>query len=212
MIDDLVTMGTDEPYRMFTSRAEYRLLLRADNADQRLTEKGARAGCVGAVRAAAFARKMENLAQARAWLAGLRASPSRLREFGFSVTLDGVPRSALELLAYPHVELRRLSQVWPELAALAPAIAEQIEIEERYAGYLTRQDADIRSYRRDEALRLPAELDYASIPGLSAEARSKLDQARPANLGAAARISGMTPAAITVLLAYSRRRDEIRSA
>ncbi|MDP6804226.1 MAG: tRNA uridine-5-carboxymethylaminomethyl(34) synthesis enzyme MnmG [Rhodospirillales bacterium] len=212
MIDDLVTMGTDEPYRMFTSRAEYRLLLRADNADQRLTEKGARAGCVGAVRAAAFAKKMESLAQARAWLAGLRASPSRLREFGFSVTLDGVPRSALELLAYPHVELRRLSQVWPELAALAPAIAEQIEIEERYAGYLTRQDADIRSYRRDEALRLPAELDYASIPGLSAEARSKLDQVRPANLGAAARISGMTPAAITVLLAYSRRRDEIRSA
>jgi len=116
------------------------------------------------------------------------------------------------MLAYPDVELRRLTQVWPELAALAPAIARQVEIEERYAGYISRQDADVRSYRRDESLRLPAELDYAAVPGLSSEVRSKLDQARPANLGAAARISGVTPAALTVLLAYSRRRDELRSA
>ena len=212
MIDDLVTRGTDEPYRMFTSRAEYRLLLRADNADQRLTEKGARAGCVGTVRAAAVVKKKESLANAHARLAGLRASPSRLRELGFCVTLDGIPRSALELLAYPDVELRLLVRVWPELAALSPAIARQVEIEERYAGYISRQDADVRSYRRDESLRLPVELDYGAIPGLSAEVRSKLDQARPANLGAAARISGVTPAALTVLLAYSRRRDELRSA
>ncbi|HJO68929.1 MAG TPA: tRNA uridine-5-carboxymethylaminomethyl(34) synthesis enzyme MnmG [Rhodospirillales bacterium] len=212
MIDDLVTLGTDEPYRMFTSRAEYRLLLRADNADQRLTEKGVRTGCVGGVRAAAFASKMESLAQARARAAGLRASPSRLRELGFCVTLNGVPKSALELLAYPDVEHRRLAQVWPELSATAPAIAQQLEIEARYAGYLGRQDADICSYRRDQSLRLPDELDYAAIPGLSAEVRSKLNQSRPANLGAAARISGMTPAALTILLAYSRRRGELRSA
>jgi tRNA uridine 5-carboxymethylaminomethyl modification enzyme len=205
LVDDLVTRGTSEPYRMFTSRAEYRLLLRADNADQRLTPHGIDFDCVGAERQAAWARKERALEEARARLAAIRLSPSRLNRLGFTVNADGVTRSAAELLARPDVDIARLATVWPELGSIGTDIAEQLEIEARYAGYLDRQAADIRAYRRDEALLLPVDLDYRAIGSLSAEVRAKLDEARPATLGAAARISGVTPAALVALLRHVRR-------
>ena len=205
LIDDLVTLGTEEPYRMFTSRAEYRLLLRADNADQRLTPKGLTAGLVSDLRARAFARKAQALTDARALLEGLSASPNRIGEAGIQVNLDGVRRGARELLAYPGVDMTRLAVLWPRLAHIPPDIAGQLEIEALYRGYIRRQDADIRAFRRDEALALPADLDFDAIPGLSAEARLKLSRARPATIGAAARISGVTPAALTILLGQVRR-------
>ena len=207
MIDDLVTRGTAEPYRMFTSRAEYRLLLRADNADQRLTAKGMAIGCVSTVRAAAFTTKSAALDSARALIADLSEMPTTLARQGYAVAQDGVARSAGQLLAYPDVSFDRLAGLWPQLGGIAPAIAEQIEIESRYAAYLTRQLADIDALRRDEALRLPSGLDYAGIGGLSTEIREKLDRARPESLGAASRIPGVTPAAVTALLRHVRRRD-----
>ena len=207
LIDDLVTLGTEEPYRMFTSRAEYRLLLRADNADQRLTPKGIGAGLVSHVRARAFAGKAQALAHAGALLEGLSATPNRIRDSGIEVNLDGVRRGARELLAYPGVDMTRLAVLWPRLAHIGPDIARQLEIEARYRGYIRRQDADIRAFRRDESLALPAGLDFDSIPGLSAEVRLKLARARPATIGAAARLSGVTPAALTILLGQVRRLD-----
>ncbi|MBI1985798.1 MAG: tRNA uridine-5-carboxymethylaminomethyl(34) synthesis enzyme MnmG [Rhodospirillales bacterium] len=208
MVDDLVTLGTSEPYRMFTSRAEYRLKLRADNADQRLTEKGLAAGCVGPERARAFQAKMQALKAATALLDGLKVSPNQLRAAGIEVNLDGVRRSARELLGYRNIGLHRLAALWPEIRGIPPKIAGQIEIEAGYAGYLERQEADIRAFRRDEALAIPEDLDFDAIPGLSTEVRGKLRQARPATLGQAARISGVTPAALTVLLGHVRRRDQ----
>ncbi|MCH8236590.1 MAG: tRNA uridine-5-carboxymethylaminomethyl(34) synthesis enzyme MnmG [Proteobacteria bacterium] len=208
MIDDLVILGTSEPYRMFTSRAEYRLKLRADNADQRLTEKGIAAGCVGSGRARVFGEKMKELTKAAAVLDGLKASPNRLRAQGIDINLDGVKRTARGLLAHPGVDLAVLSRLWPELARIRPEIGRQLEIESSYAGYIDRQEADIRAFRRDEALELPDHLDFDSMPGLSVEIRAKLTHARPATLGAAARISGVTPAALTVLLGHVRRRDD----
>ncbi len=205
MIDDLVTRGADEPYRMFTSRAEYRLRLRADNADQRLTARGQGWGCVGAERARAFAGKAAALAEARARLAGLSTSPAELKTAGFNIAQDGVRRTATELLGHPHIDLAGLSRIWPELAGLRPDVAQQMEIDGRYAGYLDRQEADILAFRRDEALQLPAGLDYSTIGSLSAECRLKLTAARPATLGQAARIPGMTPAALTALLGHVRK-------
>lgn len=207
MIDDLVTLGTTEPYRMFTSRAEYRLLLRADNADQRLTPAGIAVGCVGATRQRAHDAKMVSLGHARAALRAAKASPSVLRRHGLPVPRDGAVRSAEELLAYPSVDLQRLSAIWPELGQISPGLAEQVEIDSRYAGYLERQEADIRAFRRDEALRLPADLDYATIPSISAEIISKFNHIRPVTLGAAARIPGVTPAALVALLRFVGRDE-----
>jgi tRNA uridine 5-carboxymethylaminomethyl modification enzyme len=212
LIDDLVTRGTSEPYRMFTSRAEYRLTLRADNADQRLTPIGLAHGAVGTGRARRFASKIVALDGARSRLAELRMTPTALRRHGLTVNADGVPRSATELLAYPGVCLLRLAAIWPELVGIAPEIAEQLEIDARYAGYLDRQARDIAAFRRDEALLLPDELDYAAVGSLSAEIRGKLAAARPATLGAAARIAGVTPAALIALLQYVKRRPEPRAA
>ncbi len=206
LIDDLITRGTSEPYRMFTSRAEYRLLLRADNADQRLTPRGLTVGAVGPVRANAFQAKAEALAAARALATRLAATPNELSRHGVHVNHDGVRRTALDLLRYPDINLARLSAVWPELAALPAAIAEQIEIDGKYAGYLDRQEADIRAFRRDEDLILPEDLDPDAIAALSNEVRQKLRQVRPATLGAAARIPGMTPAALTALLRHVKRK------
>jgi tRNA uridine 5-carboxymethylaminomethyl modification enzyme len=206
LIDDLVTRGINEPYRMFTSRAEYRLTLRADNADQRLTPIGLRVGCVGAARGQRFTAKMTSLTEARRCLAALRMTPPALKRHGIAVNEDGITRSAAELLAYPEIDLARLSRVWPELAALAPEIAEQLAIDARYAGYLERQDRDIASFRRDEALLLPPDLDYAGVGSLSREICDKLASARPSTLGAAARISGVTPAALVALLKHVKRR------
>lgn len=207
LIDDLVTRGTTEPYRMFTSRAEYRLILRADNADQRLTPLGIAWGCVGAPRATAFTAKLTALEQARELAGSLRLTPPALGRHGIAVNADGIPRSAAELLAYPDVTLARLAAIWPALAAIAPDIVEQLEIDARYAGYIERQSADILAFRRDEALLLPDDLDYAAIGSLSSEIRLKLSATRPATLGAAARISGVTPAALVALLKYVRRGE-----
>jgi tRNA uridine 5-carboxymethylaminomethyl modification enzyme len=212
LIDDLVTRGTSEPYRMFTSRAEYRLTLRADNADQRLSPIGLAHGAVGGERARAFAAKMVALDGARRLAAELRLSPTALRRRGIAVNADGIARSAVELLAHPGIDMPRLAGVWPELGGIAPDIAEQLEIDARYAGYLERQARDIAAFRRDEALLLPDALDYGAVGGLSAEIRGKLAAARPATLGAAARISGVTPAALVALLQYVKRRPEPRAA
>jgi tRNA uridine 5-carboxymethylaminomethyl modification enzyme len=206
LIDDLVTRGTDEPYRMFTSRAEYRLTLRADNADQRLTPIGLRVGAIGGERARAFAAKSAALEAGRILVGELRLSPSALRRHGVSVNADGVARSAGELLAYPGIDVARLAAIWPGLGALAPDIAEQLEIDARYAGYLERQARDIDAFRRDEALFLPDSLDYAAVGSLSAEIRGKLAASCPATLGAAARISGVTPAALVALLQFVKRQ------
>ncbi len=211
MVDDLVTLGTQEPYRMFTSRAEYRLRLRADNADQRLTEKGRAAGCVGTSRHTTYREKMTALDAARQMMGGLEMSPNALRQKGLSINQDGVKRSALDLLAYPDIDVARLVVIWPALRSLGRGVCEQLEIEATYSSYMERQEADIRAFRRDEALAIPVELDYAKIPGLSMEVRNKLTQARPATLGAAARISGVTPAALTVLLGHVRRQSRDRA-
>lgn len=207
MIDDLITRGANEPYRMFTSRAEYRLRLRADNADQRLTGKGMVLGCVGGERAGAFDGKIQALTEARVLVTGLSATPPELVRAGFNINQDGVRRSAADLLRYPEVSWKQVAGLWPELAAVAPDIAEQVEIDALYAGYLDRQDADIRAFRRDEAMLLPADLDVDAIGSLSAEVRQKLRQAKPATLGAASRIQGITPAAIVALLRHVKRRD-----
>lgn len=212
LIDDLITRGTSEPYRMFTSRAEYRLLLRADNADQRLTDRGLAIGLVGSRRQAHWADKKQALAQARELVTGLSATPNELEKHGLHINKDGVRRNALDLLRYPEIDFPRLCQVWPELSALSPDIAEQVEIDGKYSGYLDRQEADIRAFRKDEALELPADLDPDSIASLSAEIRQKLKATRPATLGAAARIPGMTPAALTSLLRHVKKRGSDRGA
>ncbi len=206
LIDDLVSLGVTEPYRMFTSRAEYRLWLRADNADQRLTPRGLEIGCVGRDRAAMFHVKHQALEAARSLAVGLKISPSALARRGIAINQDGVARSALDLLAYPEIDWSRLVGLWPELGAVSAEVAEQLTIDSRYEGYLSRQRGDIAAYRRDEALVLPADLDYGAIGSLSTEVRQKLEANRPSTLGQAARISGVTPAALVALLKHVRRR------
>ena len=208
LIDDLVTLGTREPYRMFTSRAEYRLHLRADNADQRLTPLGERYGLISSKRRMGFRTKQRALDAAVELATSLSATPAALARGGFRINQDGVRRSVLDLLAYPDVTLARLAGVWPELAALEDDVAEQLEIKGLYAGYMKRQEVDMRSFRRDEALKLPVDLNYGAIGGLSAEIVQKLQTAKPSTLGAAARISGVTPVALTSLLAYVKRSGE----
>jgi len=205
LIDDLVTRGVTEPYRMFTSRAEFRLLLRADNADQRLTQRGIDLGIVGSTRAGVFHVKQRALDEARAQARSWSLTPAGAQKAGLSVKADGQRRDLTQLLAYPEVTLDVLAGLWPEINNWSPAVREQIEIDAAYAGYLDRQAADVEAFRRDEALRLPADLDYAAIGGLSNEVRSKLTAVRPLTLGQAARIEGVTPGALTALLAHVRR-------
>ena len=212
MIDDLVTLGTAEPYRMFTSRAEHRLLLRADNADLRLTRRGRDIGVVGSQRHAVFADKYRALNAARSALLGLDETPNSLREYGFAVNRDGVRRNGLEILSYQNINYAKMSKVWPQLNETRADVIEQLEIEATYSRYLERQDADIKALRRDENLCLPVDLAYNAIPSLSNEVRDKLSRVRPETIGQAARISGVTPAAITALLAYVKRRDNRLSA
>ena len=206
LIDDLVTRGVTEPYRMFTSRAEFRLLLRADNADQRLTSRGVALGVVGAERAAAWAEKAAALEAARGRARELSLTPAEAARAGLPVKADGQRRDLTQLLAYPDIDFARLEAIWPEIAAWPEAVREQIAIDASYAGYLDRQAADAEAFRRDEDLRLPPELDYGSVGGLSNEVREKLATIRPLTLGQAARIEGVTPGALTALLAHVRRR------
>src|SRR5579862_293193 len=205
MIDDLVTRGVTEPYRMFTSRAEYRLTLRADNADQRLTEKGIALGCVGSARARAHRAKMAALDAARALAREFTVTPSEAARHGVALRKDGQRRSAFELLSYPDIGIGEVARIWPSLGALPAKIAEQLEIDAKYEVYLSRQAADVESYRRDESLTLPDDLDYAALPGLSNEVRHKLQSHRPRTIGHAGRLDGITPAALTLLVAHLRR-------
>jgi tRNA uridine 5-carboxymethylaminomethyl modification enzyme len=211
MIDDLVTRGVTEPYRMFTSRAEYRLSLRADNADQRLTPKGAELGCVGAERARRFSDKLRDLDAARSLAHALSLTPKQASDHGFKVNQDGQRRDALTLLAYPRIGFDDLARIWPQLAQLSPAVREQLEIDALYAGYLERQSADVEAFRRDEDLKLDPDLDYAGVGGLSAEVRQKLAAARPVTLGQAGRIEGVTAGALTALLAHAKRAERKRA-
>lgn len=212
MIDDLVTKGAPEPYRMFTSRAEYRLSLRADNADQRLTPLGEAIGCIGSDRSRAFGKKSEELGRARALVQELALTPNQAAAIGLDVNQDGVRRSAHKLLSYRNVTVSKLAAQWPELNGFTGPVIEQLEIDAHYAGYLARQDADIVAFRRDESLRLPQDLDYQRVGGLSAELQETLSRTRPSTLGAAARIAGVTPAALTALLSYVKRDTDRLSA
>jgi tRNA uridine 5-carboxymethylaminomethyl modification enzyme len=204
MIDDLVTRGITEPYRMFTSRAEYRLTLRADNADQRLTDKGIALGCVGPERSQYHGAKMAALNAAKSLTKSLTITPNGAARHGLALNHDGNRRSAFELLAYPEVGWTEIRGIWPELSAIDPSIATHLEIDAKYDVYLKRQTADVDAFRRDEALVL-TDIDYADVPGLSNEARAKLQAAQPRTVGQASRLDGMTPAALGILAAYLRR-------
>ncbi|MFA7277166.1 MAG: tRNA uridine-5-carboxymethylaminomethyl(34) synthesis enzyme MnmG [Pseudobdellovibrionaceae bacterium] len=208
MIDDLITRGAPEPYRMFTSRAEYRLRLRADNADQRLTDLGLAVGCVGSERSQRWGKKREDLALIRSQLVELKATPNEVGKHNLHVNEDGVRRTAFELLSFPHFSWGDICLLWPELQSVAADIVEQIEIDATYSGYIDRQEADILSYRKEEALVIPDNLDYALVGSLSTEIRQKLMDARPATLGAASRISGVTPAALVALLRYLKKKPD----
>ena len=205
MIDDLITKGVTEPYRMFTSRAEYRLLLRADNADQRLTKMGADIGLVGTSRASYTAEKIDKFKAAKVTAQSLVESPSALSKHGIKINQDGVRRSVMDLLAYPDINMTDLARVWPELSELDADTVEYLTIDATYAGYLERQARDIEAFRRDEGLRIPDALDYSKIGGLSNEVRSKLTDTRPATLGQAARIEGVTPGALMAVLAHIKK-------
>lgn len=211
MIDDLVTRGITEPYRMFTSRAEYRLTLRADNADQRLTDRGIALGCVGAGRAAYHRAKMAALQAAKQGAMSLSVTPNEAARHGLSLNRDGHRRSAFELLSYPEIGWREVAAIWPELSAIDPAIAEHLEIDAKYDVYLKRQAADVEAFRRDEGLVL-TEIDYSAVPGLSNEARNRLEKAQPLTVGQAGRLDGITPAALGILAAYLRREARQRTA
>ncbi|EEE47796.2 tRNA uridine-5-carboxymethylaminomethyl(34) synthesis enzyme MnmG [Roseibium alexandrii] len=208
MIDDLITRGITEPYRMFTSRAEYRLSLRADNADQRLTPLGIEIGCVSDDRRAAYEAKMEKILAARDLLQSLTVTPNEATKKGLPVNQDGVRRSAFDLLSYPKVTFDGLQMVWPELGHMDPAVVEQVTTDALYAVYLERQTADIEALKRDEALGIPDDFDYEAIVGLSNEVKQKLADIRPATLGQASRMDGMTPAALTLILSHLKRQSQ----
>jgi tRNA uridine 5-carboxymethylaminomethyl modification enzyme len=212
MIDDLISRGVSEPYRMFTSRAEYRLALRADNADQRLTEKGIALGCVGQVRKDAFRKKIGALEAARALAKSLTITPTEADKHGLALNRDGQRRSAFDLMSYPNLGFADVARIWPELNHFDAKTTEQLEIDAKYAVYLDRQAQDVESYRRDESFELAEGLDYAAITGLSNEVRHKLQTVRPRTIGHAGKIDGMTPAALTLLVAHVRRKGRGRPA
>ena len=205
MIDDLVTRGVSEPYRMFTSRAEYRLKLRADNADQRLTDRGIAIGCVGPERTRVYGKKSSALKAAREFADSVSLTPKEAERHGVTLNKDGQRRTAFELLSYPNIMISDLAKIWPRFCELAPKIAEQIEIDAKYDVYLSRQAGDVASYRRDESFALPDDFDYAALSGLSNEAKQKLQTHRPRTIGHASKIDGMTPAALTLLVAHLKR-------
>jgi tRNA uridine 5-carboxymethylaminomethyl modification enzyme len=209
LIDDLVTHGVTEPYRMFTSRSEYRLSLRVDNAESRLTRLGAAWGCVGAARLAHYERREADIEHWRALVDSLSVTPTEAARAGLSLNQDGVKRTAFTLLGYPEMKMERLAALWPALAAMPAPISERLETDARYAVYLDRQGRDIAAFLREEAIRLPDSIDYAAFSGLSNELQGKLSTVRPRTLGQASRIEGMTPAALTLLLAQAKRAAAI---
>jgi tRNA uridine 5-carboxymethylaminomethyl modification enzyme len=212
MVDDLVTRGVSEPYRMFTSRAEFRLRLRADNADQRLTPAGVALGCIGSRRQSQFEAKTKALGDGFDLLNQLSMTPTEAGRHGLSVNRDGRRRTAFELLSFPNISLERLKPIWPEIGNLDAGIAAQLEVDARYAAYLRRQDEDVAQLKRDEAVSIPADFDYSGIPSLSAEVRQKLVQHRPATIAQAGRIEGVTPAAVLTLLARIKAGQNRKSA
>jgi tRNA uridine 5-carboxymethylaminomethyl modification enzyme len=207
MIDDLVNRGVTEPYRMFTSRAEYRLSLRADNADQRLTPLGLAMGCVGLERKMAFLEKQSALDHARESLNSVNLSPNEAARHHLKINQDGVRRTGFELLSLPEVSFATLVRIWPHLGDIDRGAAAQVEIDAKYAVYLHRQNADITAFQRDEALQIPQDIDYAKLPGLSNEIRGRLALIQPSTMGQASRIEGMTPVALTLLAAQIRRTN-----
>ena len=207
LIDDLTNYGAPEPYRMFTSRAEYRLRLRADNADQRLTDIGLRVGCVGEKRRKVWEAKKDKLNVARDMAQSLEATPNELQSYSIKVNQDGVRRTVMDLLAYPDIDWEQVEAVWPQLAAVDPEIREQIECDALYSKYMDRHEADIAAFRKDEALKLPSDLNYERVGSLSNEVRVKLQEAQPETLGAASRIPGVTPAAVIAILRYVQSKQ-----
>ena len=212
LVDDLVTRGVTEPYRMFTSRAEFRLSLRVDNADERLTPLGLAQGLVKGRREAAFMARSTAIAGLRDQLDRLSLTPQQAAGHGLQLNHDGLKRSAYQLLSYPDIGYDRLTQIWPELRSVEPAIASRVTADAVYSVYLDRQSAEIQSYQRDQSLRVPDDLDFDGISGLSSEIKLKLASQRPADIAQAARIEGMTPAALTLLAAHARRRRPSRAA
>jgi tRNA uridine 5-carboxymethylaminomethyl modification enzyme len=205
LVDDLVTKGVTEPYRMFTSRAEFRLTLRADNADQRLTPLGVELGLVGGERRQVFSNKARCLGDARELAQRLTITPAEGRQAGLEINDDGRRRTLYQMLAHPSASDGVLERLWPELAAWSADVREQVRIDASYAGYLDRQEADVLALQKEDALRLPSGVDYAAIGGLSSELKEKLARIRPISLGQAGRVEGMTPGALTALLAHVRR-------
>jgi tRNA uridine 5-carboxymethylaminomethyl modification enzyme len=207
MIDDLINHGTSEPYRMFTSRSEYRLSLRADNADLRLTAKGIAINCVSTIRKLAFEKKLEALKVLRETLHQLSITPNQAKGFAIDLNHDGVRRTAFELLTYPHIKFSDVCRVWDDLQNTPLEIVEQIEIEAMYSGYLERQQQDIEAFKRDDGLLIPDSLNYENLPSLSTEIKNKLIYHKPPTIGAASNIQGMTPAALMVLISNIRKQS-----
>ncbi len=207
MIDDLTTHGVTEPYRMFTSRAEFRLSLRADNADERLTARGIALGCLGPARARVYAQVRNQLEQARAMLNAATATPRELEAHGLLVNRDGARRSAFELAAQTQFSLAILARVWPQLADIPVSLVRRLEADAKYSVYLDRQAEDVARYRREDSAALPADLDYARLSGLSNEIKQKFIAVRPVSLGQARRIEGVTPAALALIAAHARRAE-----
>lgn len=206
MIDDITTLGVDEPYRLFTSRAEYRLTMRADNADMRLTGKGIDIGCVGEERRQAFLNKKKLYEEAKKHLSQIVHTPKELVALGFNINQDGTRRTPLDMLAYQNVTWNDLVRAWPSLGKIRADVAELLEIEGRYSGYLTRQQMDIDAFRKDEALKIPYDTNYRKIGGLSAEIIGRLERTRPATIGAMMRMTGTTPASVTAVLGYLKSK------
>ena len=207
MIDDLVTKGVAEPYRMFTSRAEYRLSLRADNADARLTPKGVKIGLVGPGRKAYFENKSKNFEKISSVMRKLSISPSKIDKFNVKIAKDGIYRSAIEVLSQKGVDMMKIREIWPEIPYISKELDENLEIQAHYKGYLTKQKADILAFKKDENLKIPNNIDYEALSGLSTEVKSKFKKIKPETMGQALRIDGITPAAVYILLSHVKRKS-----